>query len=290
MREFTDKEKKLLEQFVKLKKEKKLSELQAAKFLKKELSCFAIKVQTKPITQLVIYVKHGSKFNQGEIPPEYFEIADFIYFIKELHQYKFIEIQLPVSKNKDSQESDDIEILYDKEKYTYDKVNDTFHYKNDNENENSILKALNIPNTEIECISKVYLDIVYDITKYGYSVIYPLPRLLDYVEYKFKTLEQRNFEEQLKEAKRSTCWSRVAAIVAIITVLFTLCQTCCNKQNNSQQIYSIINAIKEQKSISIEHFPNIIPDTLNVKLTDKDDNQPINLNVTVKPDQPKQFK
>ena len=102
--------------------------------------------------------------------------------------------------------------------------------------------------------------------------------------------EQRRFEEQLKEAKKSTCWSRVAAIVAIITVLFTICHTCCNQQNNSQQIYSIINAIQEQKSISIEHFPNIIPDTLNVKLTDKTDNQPINLNVTVKPDQPKQIK
>ncbi len=286
MREFTDKEKGLLKQFVKLKKENKLSELQSAKFLKKELSCFAIKVQTKPITQLVIYVKHGSKFNQGEIPPEYFEIADFIYFIKELHQYKFIEIQLPVSKNKDSQEYDDIGMLYDKEKYIYNKENDTFHDKNDN----LILEALDIPNAEIGCISKVYLDIVYDITKYGYAVIYPLPRLIDYVEYNFKTLEQRNFEEQLEEAKKSTCWSRVAAIVAIITVLFTICHTCCNQQNNSQQIYSIINAIQEQKSISIEHFPNIIPDTLNVKLTDKDDNQPINLNVTVKPDQPKQIK
>ena len=113
--------------------------------------------------------------------------------------------------------------------------------------------------------------------------------LIDFAK-DFKMPEQRRFEEQLKEAKKSTCWSRVAAIVAIITVLFTICHTCCNQQNNSQQIYSIINAIQEQKSISIEHFPNIIPDTLNVKLTDKTDNQPINLNVTVKPDQPKQIK
>jgi hypothetical protein len=113
----------------------------------------------------------------------------------------------------------------------------------------------------------------------------------------FKTVEQRRFEEQLNEAKESLITSQkglkisqCSFIVAILTLLgtigFGIWQKCTQQEIDSEQINTIISAIKEQKSISINKFPNIIPDTLNVKVTDAPDQLPINLSVTVKENQP----
>lgn len=113
----------------------------------------------------------------------------------------------------------------------------------------------------------------------------------------FKTVEQRRFEEQLNEAKESLINSQkglkislCSFIVAILTLLgtigFGIWQKCTQQEIDSEQINTIISTIKEQKSISINKFPNIIPDTLNVKVTDAPDKQPINLSVTVKENQP----
>lgn len=113
----------------------------------------------------------------------------------------------------------------------------------------------------------------------------------------FKTVEQRRFEEQLNKAKESLINSQKGLkislrsfIVAILTLLgtigFGIWQKCTQQEIDSEQINTIISAIKEHKSISINKFPNIIPDTLNVKVTDAPDKQPINLSVTVKENQP----
>lgn len=115
----------------------------------------------------------------------------------------------------------------------------------------------------------------------------------------FKTVEQRRFEEQLNEAKESLITSQkglkisqCSFIVAILTLLgtigFGIWQKCTQQEIDSEQINTIISVIKEQKSISIDKFPDIIPDTLNVRVTDASDKQPINLNVTVKGNQPKE--
>lgn len=115
----------------------------------------------------------------------------------------------------------------------------------------------------------------------------------------FKTVEQRRFEEQLKEAKESLVTSQKGLkisqrsfIVAILTLLgtigFGIWQKCTQQEIDSKQIDAIISAIKEQKFISIDKFPDIIPDTLNIRVTDASDKQPINLNVTVKENQPKE--
>ena len=132
---------------------------------------------------------------------------------------------------------------------------------------------------------------VYEIVSRYYNCrIIPSAQLIDIRENGFKTLEQRRFEKQLKEAERSTCWSRFAAIVAvlafIVSVIFGLIQSCSQQEIDSEQINTIISAIKEEKSISIDKFPDILPDTLNVKVTDTPEKQPINLNVTVKENQP----
>ena len=147
-------------------------------------------------------------------------------------------------------------------------------------------------NNGMLCIEKtIKSKSVYEtVSRYYNCRIIPSAQLIDIRENGFKTLEQRRFEKQLKEAENSTFWSRVAAIVAILafilSVILGLFQTCSQQEIDSEQINTIISAIKEQKSISIDKFPDILPDTFNVKVTDTPEKQPINLNVTVKENQP----
>ena len=130
-----------------------------------------------------------------------------------------------------------------------------------------------------------------------YSQIIPTTTLIDIAENEFRTVEQRRFEKQLivanetlAETKKTLAKTNQSFIVALVTVLvsivFGFYQSCSQQEIDSEQINTIISAIKEQKSISIDKFPDIIPDTLNVRVTDAPDKQPINLNVTVKENQP----
>ena len=169
-------------------------------------------------------------------------------------------------------EKENLIILSNRDKYT--------RYPNfDNDEENNV-SYININNHKIE----EYIKENY------YSQVIPTTTLIDIAEHYFKTVEQRRFEKQLKEAKRSTCWSRFAAVIAVFafiaSVVFGFCQSCSQQEIDSEQINTIISAIKEQKSISIDKLPDIFPDTLNVKVTGSPEKQPINLNVTVKENQP----
>lgn len=102
---------------------------------------------------------------------------------------------------------------------------------------------------------------------YNWSLpIIPTTDLIELVKNKFKTPEQRRFEEQLEEAKDSTCWSRIAAILAFFTLAITFFQTCCDKQNNSEQLNSIITAIKEQKTVTVDSIKVLPADTFDVKI------------------------
>lgn len=96
--------------------------------------------------------------------------------------------------------------------------------------------------------------------------IIPTTDLIELVDKDFKTKEQLRHEEQLSEAKNSTCWSRVASIIAFITLIFTLCQTCCDKQNGSEQINRIVSFIKEHKTVSIDSVKVLPNDTFNVNV------------------------
>ena len=157
--------------------------------------------------------------------------------------------------------------------------NSTLYPNFDKDEENNV-SYININNHKIE----EYIKENY------YAQIIPTTTLIDIAENDFKTVEHRRYEGQLDEAKNSTFWSRVAAIVAvlafILSVILGLFQTCSQQEIDSEQINTIISAIKEQKSISIDKFPDILPDTLNVKVTDTPETQPINLNVIVKENQP----
>lgn len=136
----------------------------------------------------------------------------------------------------------------------------------------------------------------YDLWEFLCNHFYVTNALVDFAK-DFKTIEQRRFEAQLNEAKESLITSQkglkisqLSFIVAVLTLFgtigFGIWQKCIQQEIDSEQISTIISAIKEQKSISIDKFPDIIPDTLNVKVFDLHDKQPINLNVTVKENQP----
>lgn len=166
-------------------------------------------------------------------------------------------------------------------------------------------KSARYPNFEKdEEINVSYININnYKIEEYikenYYSQIIPTTTLIDIAENDFKTVEQRRYEKQLKvaddtlvETKRTliktrhTFYATIAAL--IVSIISGFYQSCSQQEIDSEQINTINSAIKEQKSISIDKFPDIIPDTLNVRVTDASDKQPINLNVTLKENQPKE--
>lgn len=64
------------------------------------------------------------------------------------------------------------------------------------------------------------------------SNYYVTASLTDFIK-DFKTIEQRRYEEQLREAKASVCWSRFAGIISVITLFMTICCDCCRKKQPS---------------------------------------------------------
>ena len=159
-------------------------------------------------------------------------------------------------------------------------------YPNFDKDDENLVSYINIKNHKIEEYIK----------KYYYAQVIPTTTLIDIAENDFKTVEQRRYEEQLNvandtlvETKKTLAkanYSFIVALVALlVSIIFGLYQSCSQQEINSEQINTIISAIKEQKSISIDKFPEIIPDTLNVKVTEVPNKLPINLNVTLKDNQ-----
>lgn len=274
MREFTPKEKELLKKFVSLKKRGQLDELQVATFLKVELDCFALKWQTTPKVQLSIYAKPNTLREEQKITQNYFRISDFIYFIKELCSYNFIEIQSFPTENKTESE-DNSPMLFDRDKYEYNADSDEFWTKPENTevlgSKYSMTALVGVKNKSI-----FYLDIVHVLNKYC-GIIYPLPLLVDFVENNFKTIEQRQFEEELQTAKdtleetkkslKKTQWALFASwgsfVVALVALILTLIIP---QEIDDKQINSITTAIKEQKTVTIDSVKALPADTFNVNV------------------------
>ena len=258
MRELTPKEQELLRQIVTLKKEGKLSYLQAGKFLKRELSCFALKWQTKPNVQLTIYVAPEEDAAKSEVHKSYFDVSDFVYFIKELHINNFIELQTLQSKNKDENIDDDSMMLYDRDIYEYNKDTDEFWTKETEfMGKKCKMKAL----AYIKNKSVVYLDIVQNLNKYANVIIYPLPRLIDYVEHDFKTIEQRRFEKQTR-----LTWISILVALAI-GILSPFISHYISNRNESITPASTVDTVPVIKPVdSIQAIPAIQFDTLDIKV------------------------
>lgn len=121
----------------------------------------------------------------------------------------------------------------------------------------------------------------YDLWEFLCNHFYVTNALVDFAK-DFKTPEQR----------RHNCTTNISIVAIIASVIIGIASPFISKwiseKSDKESLGQVISAIKEQKSISIDKFPDIIPDTLNIRVTDASDKQPINLNVTVKGNQPKE--
>ena len=119
----------------------------------------------------------------------------------------------------------------------------------------------------------------YDLWEFLCNHFYVTNALVDFAK-DFKTPEQR----------RHNCTINISVAAIIVSVIIGITSPyiskCISEKSDKESLEQVVSAIKEQKSISIDKFPDIIPDTLNIRVTDASDKQPINLNVTVKENQP----
>lgn len=119
----------------------------------------------------------------------------------------------------------------------------------------------------------------YDLWEFLCNHFYVTNALVDFAK-DFKTPEQR----------RHNCTTNISVAAIIVSVIIGITSPyiskCISEKSDKESLEQVVSAIKEQKSISIDKFPDIIPDTLNIRISDAHDKQPINLNVTVKENQP----
>lgn len=277
MREFSDKEKNLIKKFLRLKNDNDIVGLQVAKFIRESLDCFALKYQIADDPKIVFYSKSDTEADKNKVNHNYIKICDFIYFLQELEEYGFIKFQRNVSEMISGSKKG-YYLLFDRDKYKYDETSDNFYFESKTEFNGKQVALIALG--PVKSKENVNLDFVKDLATYGNAIIYPLQRLQDFVDKKFRTLEQVNVDKQ----NLLTLLGILAAFAVGIASPFI--SKWISEKSDNESLEQVISAIKEEKSISIDKFPDILPDTLNVKVTNTPEKQPINLNVTVKENQP----
>lgn len=277
MREFSDKEKNLIKKFLRLKNDNDIVGLHVAKFIRESLDCFALKYQIADDPKIVFYSKSDTEADKNKVNHNYIKICDFIYFLQELEEYGFIKFQRNVSEMISGSKKG-YYLLFDRDKYKYDETSDNFYFESNTEFNGKQVALIALG--PVKSKENVNLDFVKDLATYGNAIIYPLQRLQDFVDKKFRTLEQVNVDKQ----NLLTLLGILAAFAVGIASPFI--SKWISEKSDNESLEQVISAIKEEKSISIDKFPDILPDTLNVKVTNTSEQQPINLNVTVKENQP----
>ena len=245
---------------VKARKNNKYEQMQFTYILRKFVLYDYICLEKKEKKSYIITFLHGCKKESKDV---FYKIVDIIGFFEELKAKGFVFM---VSTNLTE---------YKYPRYHFDKNK----IKNDD-----FLGLLRIEGnglfTPVEQSGDekniYYGDIVETIEIYLDSIIYPLKPLVDYKKWFYMTVEQRRY----------ICTTIISALAIIVAIWIGIASMKKDTSINNKQLLYLESAIKEQKSISIDKFPDIIPDTLNVRVTDASDKQPINLNVTVKENQP----
>ena len=244
MRSFSDKEKAIINKLISIKRSSNLDELQVARLLREQLSCFAIQWTFKPKKELSLYSYEGKNMDDVDwdgLRKNYFQIVDFLYLIEELENYNLVKLQTLSF----DLEHDDERFLYDRNLYEFKQ--NAFWHKSDG------IKYL-IP---VEAKHNVYVDFANYLEKYANKVVYPLPLLEDLAENEFKSIEQRNIEKQLKEAdehhieqlKVANKSFYVAIFAVFISAIVPFGVNKCTDpvELNSKQIESLQKAIRENK-------------------------------------------
>ena len=284
MRKFTEQENCWIKELVNIKGNglSHIQDLQVSRILRNKFAFFALKWTYGDNPKVSLYDR---KNDTDKKEYQYYDICDFIYFIKELEALGFIAIQKFPSEKEDPGYS----ILYDREKYTYDEPSDTFKPRN-GKGLSSLIDSVSGQEIQMEKIGNgiyvplqveqaqnINLDFAYELQRYGLGIIYPLPAAVDYVNNGFKTLEERHHDAEMEVALDSAKWSKIAALIAFITLLISMCS---QTKISSEQINTIETAIKNnhiKEPLRVE-----IGDTILTKQTENNMNtvschQPINL-------------
>lgn len=273
MRLFSEPENKIIEKLVRIQRKAKpgsLAELQVARLLRKKLKFFALKWSIDPVDEVIIFTTEKDFKNKKKNDRQYFNIADYIYFIEELEQLGFVKLQKIPSKNEDN-----YTILYDRDKCDYDKNTGTFWTDVELKNGDKTIKGkVLVPLKEWR---KFNTDFAKDLQRCALSIVYPLPLAREYVKNGFKTLEQIQFEKQMntaldsaKSGRRAANWGVAAAFIslfALIAAIVSLVVTINNSKKptsiNSTDLERIESAIKSNHiSEPVEIITN---DTLVIK-------------------------
>lgn len=249
MRGFTEKEKLFLKRLVKLKENNNLQELQLMRILREQLDSLAISWEVEPKCSIQIFFqeKTPSQKQWNEIRKTYFEIADYIYLIEELLEYRLIKLQ---EISLDGSSFDNRRYLYNREKY---EIHEDIIFEK--ENRENCLYAL----TDITK-HKVNVTFARDLEKYANKIIYPLPLLNDLIDNKFQSINERRHSQQL-------CRTNISIIVASLAILIPIIYECFfDDKITKSDVNEIVTEIKELKSnISLDNKTQEF-DTLELKL------------------------
>ncbi len=283
MRELSKLDRKIIDRIIDAYNKRDLQELQVARLLREELEVFALEWDYLPYNISIYAPRSNGKPDFARIKTNFFDICNFLYLIEELHKEGYIKLQTIWSDKK----HDYPKQLFDRKKYEK-KGQDYVEFTG-----NGILYF--IPSD----YSKYNLDIVDYLEKYAFKIVFPLHSLIEFKERGYITEEQNYKREEIQLSRKSVDSAKNATWAAALGTLFTALGTLfaifttiksCNDENilnlNDRDIQRIESAIIKQKHISIDSICTTLPDTLNVKVTGSPEKQPINLNVTVKENQP----
>ena len=184
MRELTTNEKLIIRTLLCYKESGTIEELQVMRLLRRNLNCMAIGWELNPKPVVSIYYKDG--YDKTKLDRDYFELCDFLYFIDELVENKYVAIQYSSSINEN-----EVRLLYNKDLYMYSKELGTFCYKNEYGKKVFVARPKVITNN--------YLNFAQKLEMYANVIIYPLPLLKDFHDNKFLSVEQRRYEKQYRQ-------------------------------------------------------------------------------------------
>ena len=207
MRKFTKAERDLLSLFVDEQNKTRIENLQVAKILRESIPFFAISWETKPKGRITIHVKKtDDPTDWSAVQKTFMSISDFMYFLKELESYQFINFVTMSNLHDDNNDK----MIYDRSKLGYNIEFESF------------TAALPVSVNGYHGIAFIqtnrfdyYLDVANDLNELSYKIIYPLPVLREYVHNGYKT------QEDIYQ-RRAMIVSVIALIVAVISMIISL--------------------------------------------------------------------
>lgn len=271
MRLFTAKENQLIKQLVAYKQSGKLQDLQLAPLLRKNLSILALRWEVEPIPQIFVYAPHTEQKTIEETTREnFFSVLDFVFFIEELVECRFVKLLEIPSRLPEKQR-----ILFDKKKYSFNKDKNQFIENGADESFLSLFGEFQYQlfgvkgnmtyatNVDAQIIPNSF---AYNLDKIAYSIIYPLPIAEEYVREGFYSIEERRHiaqqklnsatllttNESLRTSKEALNISnrsyKVAICALLLSFIFGIIQCCSDSKVKEEQFNKLIETIENQNA------------------------------------------